>query len=325
MQTRSILRTLRNIALRLLYGAASLLFISLITFLADEVAPGDAALVRIGQKNFNQQRYEELRHSMGLDRPWPVRYVEYIGNAVQGDFGESYYGTRDPVNEILAKVVPVSAQLALLAILLAALVGIVLGTIAAINENRAGDRFALSVSTLGVTLPNFVLAPVLAYFFAIRLKALPLTWEVESMMTRPKWEYFVLPVVVLAARPMAGLTRLTRASMIDTLNQEFVRLAVAKGVPRYRLYINHALRNAVLPVLTGIGSNFGFLLTGSFIVESAFIIPGIGHEAISAIQKGDTPVIMATVIVTGAMFIVVNLIVDLFQQVIDPRIRESQI
>jgi peptide/nickel transport system permease protein len=311
--------------LRLLYGVASLVFISLVTFLADEIAPGDAALVRMGEKNFTQERYEALKKDMGLDRPWPVRYGEYVWNVAQGDFGDSYYGTRDPVTKILKTVLPISIQLAFLAILLASAVGILLGTIGAIYENRAADRFVLSLSTLGVTIPNFVLAPVLAYFFAIKLGMLPLTWEPESMMDAPKFYYLILPVVVLAARPMATLTRLTRASMVDTLNQEFIRLGVAKGIPPLRLYIKHGLRNAILPVLTGIGTSFGYLMTGSFIVETAFLIPGIGHEAINAIQKGDMPVIMACVIVTGFLFITVNLIVDVFQQLIDPRIRESQV
>ena len=145
------------------------------------------------------------------------------------------------------------------------------------------------------------------------------------MMDAPKFYYMILPVIVLAARPMATITRLTRASMVDTLGQEFIRLGIAKGLPAGRLYIKHGLRNAILPVLTGIGTSFGYLMTGSFIVETAFLIPGIGHEAINAIQKGDMPVIMACVIITGFLFIAVNLLVDLFQQVIDPRIRESQI
>ncbi len=325
MAGKSGLRILRNVLLRLLYGVASLVFISLVTFLADEIAPGDAALVRIGEKNFTQERYEAMKREMGLDRPWPVRYGEYMWNAAQGDLGQSITGTRDPVTSIIKKVLPISIQLAFLAILLAAAVALLLGTIGAIKENRFADRLALSLSTLGVTVPNFVLAPVLAYFFAIRLGVLPLSWKPESMMDAPKFYYMVLPVLVLAARPMATLTRLTRASMIDTLNQEFIRLGIAKGLPSMRLYIRHALRNAILPVLTGIGSSFGYLLTGSFIVETAFLVPGIGHEAINAIQKGDTPVIMACVLVTGFMFITVNLVVDLAQQLIDPRIRESQV
>ena len=269
---------------------------------------------------------EELRlRSAGQDADSAVRAEEVKIGRTAIPLGVSLYGTRDPVIEIIKSVLPVSMQLAALAILMSAAIGILLGTTAAIYENRLSDRMALSVSTLGVTIPNFVLAPVLAYIFAIYFDVLPLTWEIESKMVAPKIYYMILPVVVLAARPLATLTRLTRASMIDTLGQEFVRLAVAKGVPPWRLYVGHGLRNAILPVLTGIGTSFGYLVTGSFIVETAFGVPGIGSEAIVAIQRGDTPVIMAAVIVTGSMFILVNLLVDVVQQLIDPRIRESQI
>ena len=141
----------------------------------------------------------------------------------------------------------------------------------------------------------------------------------------PEFLYLLLPVVVLSLRPMATLTRLMRASMIDTCRQEFISLAVAKGVPPFRIIIHHAFRNAILPVLTMIGTSFGYLLTGSFVIESAYQIRGLGFEAIDAISNSDTPVILATTLVTGAMFVGVNLVVDLLQPVIDPRIRESQV
>jgi ABC-type dipeptide/oligopeptide/nickel transport system permease component len=214
-------------------------------------------------------------------------------------------------------------KIAFLAILLAAAVGIFLGTIAAVWQNRAPDQAVLTLSTLGVTVPNFVLAPVLVYIFALRLDVLPQTWEVN--LRAPEFYYLILPVVILAARPMASLTRLTRASVIDTLQQEFVRLAVAKGVPPFRLIFKHVLRNALLPVVTAIGTSFGFLLTGSFIIERAFVIPGLGSEAIEAIQRRDTPVIQATVLIAGALFILINLLVDVILPILDPRIREAQV
>lgn len=314
----------RQIALRLLYGAVSLLFISLATFLIDEVAPGDAALVRAGEKATAQQ-VQRIREEMGLDRPWPIRYVEFLGKAVRFDFGESYYGIREPVSEIIKRNLPATIRLSLMSIVLAAAIGIMLGTVAAVYEGRAADRAVLSVSTLGVTIPNFVLAPLLVYLFVLKWDMLPLNWEIEANRIAPEIYYLILPVVILAARPMAMLTRLTRASMIETLQQEFIRLAVAKGVPSLRLYLVYALRNAILPVVTAIGTSFGFLLTGSFIIETIFTMPGIGHAAIEAIQKGDTPVILATVMIAGALFIFVNLVVDLMLPALDPRIRESQV
>jgi peptide/nickel transport system permease protein len=309
--------------MRALYGVVSLFFLSLVTFLIDEVAPGDAAMVRMGDKNFTQERYERIKHEMGLDRHWTIRYGEYVGNAVQGDFGESYYGTREPVSEILGSALPMTLRLAVPAIILASFFGIIFGTIAAIKENRPADSGILALSTFGVTIPNFVMAPIMVYIFAHQLDKLPTSWEVP--LRGPMAFYLVMPVIIMAARPMATLTRLTRASMIETLQMEFIKLARAKGVPPWRLYMVHGLRNAILPVITAIGTSFGFLLTGSFIVETYYIMPGMGFEAINAIQKGDAPVIMACVMMIGTIFIIVNTVVDLIQPMIDPRIREAQV
>lgn len=317
-------RFVRPLVLRLLYGLVSLIFISFITFLADEGAPGDAATVRAGEKATVAQ-IDLMRHEMGLDRPWPIRYVEFLGHAARFDFGNSVVGTQQPVNKQLSQALPITMKIALLAILLASIVGIFLGTVSAVYENRFADRGILSLSTLGVTIPNYVLLPILVYIFALKLNQLPTSWAPDGQRVAPDIFYLLIPVVVLALRPMATLTRLMRASMVDTLKQEFVRLAVAKGVPRWRLYAVHCFRNAVIPVLTAIGTSFGYLLTGSFVVESAYLIPGIGKVAIEAITQRDTPMILASTLVTGALFVVVNLLVDLALPLIDPRIRESQV
>jgi peptide/nickel transport system permease protein len=312
----------RAILLRLLFGALSLLFISLVVFIADEFHPGDRATVELGEKATAAQ-LADLREKLGLTRPWPVRYGEYMLHASQGDFGQSYYGVKEPVAQIVARTLPMTARLALAAITIAAAIGIFLGTLAAIQRNRFGDRAVLTLSTLGVTVPNFVLAPILVLVFAVQLDLLPQNWEVHRVA--PDIYYLILPVAILASRPAALLTRLTRASMVDTLQQEFIRTAVAKGVPYRRLIFKHALRNAILPVITAIGTSFGFLLTGSFVVETAFTIPGLGSTTIEAIQRGDMPVIQACVLLTGALFIGLNLLVDLLLPLLDPRIREAQI
>lgn len=316
------MRLLKAISLRLLYGLLSLIFISLVVFIADEVAPGDQATVLAGEKA-RIEDVERIREALGLNRAWPIRYVEWLGDAARLDFGTSYYGTKEPVIDIVARDLPMTAKLAGMAILLAAGIGILLGTLAAVRENRAADRWVLTFSTLGVTLPNFVLAPILVYIFALKLDRLPQTWAVDRVA--PDIVYLILPVIVLSARPMAMLTRLTRASMVDTLKQEFIRTAIAKGVPPRRLIFRHALRNAILPVITAIGTSFGFLLTGSFVVERFFVLPGLGREAIEAIQQGNVPVVQACILITGTMFITINLLVDLLQPMLDPRIREAQI
>ena len=321
---RKALRLCVSVFLRLFYGALSILFIVFVTFVADEVAPGDAATFLAGEKA-TQAQVEQLRKDLGLDRPWPIRFGEYVVNLTKGDLGQSFGKTEEPVVDIIKRTLGMTARIAALSILLAAGLGLILGTLAAIHENKIGDRVALGISTLGVTLPNFVLAPVFVLVFAINLDMLPGGWVAESRQVAPTIYYLILPVLVMAARPLATLTRLTRASLIDTLSQDFVRFGIAKGVPPFRLFVVHALRNAILPVITGIGTSFGYLLTGSFIVETFFSIPGIGAEAIRAIREVNGPVLMGCVIVTGTLFILVNLLVDLFQQLIDPRIRESQV
>lgn len=308
--------------MRLLAGVVSLLFISLVTFIADDMAPGDAATLIAGEKATPAQ-VERLRHEMGLDRPWPVRYVEFVGKAARFDFGNSYHGTKEPVSAIILRSLPMTLRLATLSIIYAAVVGLTLGTLAGVFRDRWIDRTVLTLSTLGVTTPNFVLAPILVYIFAVKLNYLPTTWEVR--LRAPEFFYLLLPVLVLSARTTATITRLTRAAMIDTLGMEFIRLAVAKGVPPWRVVLVHGLRNAILPVLTTIGTSFGFLLTGSFVVETVFTMPGLGYAGINAILQQDSPVILATTLVAGALFVLVNLAVDLILPIADPRIRESQV
>jgi len=315
-------RLAKAILLRLLYGILSLIFISLVTFVADELAPGDAVTALASEKA-DQATKDRIRRNYGLDRPVHERFIRFLGGAVRFDFGTSYHGTKEPVTDIIKRTLPMTLKVAAMAMLLAAAIGVVLGTIAAIRENRFADRAALTLSTLGVTLPNFVLAPVLVFIFYVQLDVLPATWSVNRVAD--DIYYLILPVVILALRPMALLTRLTRASMIETLNQEFIRTAIAKGVPPFRLFTRHALRNAILPVITALGTSFGFLLTGSFVVERAFTLPGLGSTTIEAIQQGNTPVVQACVLLTGFLFILINLVVDLLLPLLDPRIRESQV
>ena len=209
--------------------------------------------------------------------------------------------------------------LAFSAIILSALVAIPLGTIAAIKENKATDYAVLTVSILAVTIPTFVLAPLLVYIFALRLDYLPQTWD--NPLRGPFIYYLILPVSILAARPTATLVRLTRSSVLETMRQEFVRLAIAKGVSPLNLYVKHVLRNALLPVVTALGTNFGYLLGGSFIIETFFRLPGVGSRTIEAMLSRDTPVIQGCIIATGALFVLVNLLVDIAVPILDPRVR----
>lgn len=316
------MRLAKAISLRLLFGLLSLVFVSFVTFVTGALAPIDPAALLAGEKA-SIADVERTRKQMGLDRPWPERYVKFVANAARGDLGNSYTGTKEPVREIIARTVPMTARLAILSIIVASLIGLILGSISGIWRTKAPDKLIVVLSTLGVTVPSFVLAPLFIYLFAEKYYRLPAIWQI----TRPEGDlpYLILPVAVLCARPTALITRLTRQSMIDTMQMEFIRMAVAKGVPKLRLYVVHALRNALMPVMTAIGTSFGFLLTGSFIVETIFTIPGIGQKTIESIKANDMPVIQGGVLVTGAMFIFINLLVDMLLPILDPRIRESQV
>jgi len=314
-------RSLGGVLLKRLGGGlVSLFFLVLVTFIVDELAPGDAATYMAGEKATPAQ-VEQIRRNMGLDRPAPIRFFEYLGKTLRGDLGSSIAGAKEPVTQVIARALPMTIMIALPAILFAALAGIFLGTLAAINSGKSLDQGILAFSTLGVTLPNFVLAPILVFIFAVKMDQLPTTWE--TTLRAPLIYYLILPVLVLSARPAASLTRLTRAAMVEVLAQEFIKLAVAKGVPPLRLILVHGLKNALLPVITAIGTSFGFLLTGSFIVETIFVMPGMGFTAIDAIQRNDTPILMGCVLATGALFILVNLAVDLVMPILDPRVREA--
>lgn len=316
------MRLVRALALRLLYGAVSLLFISLVTFAASKAAPGDPARLLAGEKA-SEVQVARIRKQLGLDRSWPVQYADYMGKAAQGDLGTSYYGTKEPVAQTIAAALPTTMKVAALAIVLASVVGITLGVLASVWEGGVGDKAVLAFSTLGVTLPNFVLAPILVLYFVLDKDLLPLTWE--EPLRGAEIYYLILPVVILALRPMALITRVTRASMIETFRQEFVRMAIAKGVPYGRMVRKHVLRNAIPPTITAVGTSFGVLLTGSFVVENFFRLPGIGSLAIEAILRNDVQLIQGSVLVTGIIFVAINLFVDLILPIFDPRIRESQV
>ncbi len=305
----------KNLAIRFLFAILSLIFISLVTFLADEIAPGDQATVAAGEKA-SVETVNRLREQMGLNRPWPVRYGEYVSNALRGDFGRSSTGSKEPVADIVKRTLPLTGILAFSATVVAAVFGIVFGIIAALKENRWPDRSLMLISTLGVTIPTFVLGPLFVQLFALKMDVLPAYYNDTP-------EGLLLPVIILALRPMAQITRLMRSTMLDVMGMDYIRLAVAKGVPPFRLITKHALRNAILPVITAIGNNFGILLTGSFIIETFFGIPGLGSTAIIAIQAGNSTVIQITTLIAGGMFVLINLLVDLLNPFIDPRIREA--
>lgn len=302
----------RLITQRLLLAIPTLLFISLLTFCMGYFAPGDPVRIIAGEKA-DDAAIERVRQQYGLDQPPHIQYLRFLTNALRLDFGISYYNQR-PIGQIVREGILPTATLALCAILLASTLGMTLGFLAAWYQGRAVDKISVVVSLLGITVPNFVLAPLLVYLFAVQLRWFPVAgWG--------QWIYIVLPAVVLAARPTAFIARLARTSASETLGQEFIRTAYAKGLSGFQVFKGHVFRNAMLVVLTGIGNSFGFLLTGSFIVETAFGIPGLGYKSVQAVLQRDYPVIQATTLLFAFLFVMINLLLDLTYSWLDPRIK----
>jgi ABC-type dipeptide/oligopeptide/nickel transport system permease component len=302
----------RYVLSRLLQAIPTLLLISFLTFLMGLLAPGDPIRMILGEHS-DPQAVAQVRRELGLDQPWYVQYGRFVWNAVRGDFGISLYNRR-PVGDIIRESFPATGTLAVLAILLAMTVGVPAGVVAAVWHNRLPDRLSMVGVVLGISVPNFVLATLLILLVSVRLGWLPVAgWGAP--------EYLVLPVLVLAARPAASIARFTRTSMLEVLQQDYIRTARAKGVPERAVILKHALPNALLPVVTVIGNAFGYLLTGSFIVETVFAVPGVGYKSIEAILRRDYPVIQATTLLFAFLFIMVNLVVDILYTRLDPRVR----
>jgi ABC-type dipeptide/oligopeptide/nickel transport system permease component len=302
----------RYVLSRLLQAIPTLLLISFLTFIMGYLAPGDPIRMILGEHS-DPQTVAQVRHELGLDQPWYVQYGRFVWSAVKGDFGISLYNRR-PVGDVIRESFPATATLAVLAILLAIAVGIPAGIVAAVFHNRLPDRLSMAGVVLGISVPNFVLATLLILLVSVRLGWLPVAgWGAP--------EYLVLPVLVLAARPSASIARFTRTSMLEVLQQDYIRTARAKGVPERAVILKHALPNALLPVVTVIGNAFGYLLTGSFIVETVFAVPGVGYKSIEAILRRDYPVIQATTLLFAFLFIAVNLFVDILYTRLDPRVR----
>jgi oligopeptide transport system permease protein len=268
---------------------------------------------------------ENLDRKYGLDKPVWRQYLDFLANAVQGDLGISYQGQDRPVTEILLRAFRVTAVLGLVALAVATVIGVGLGVASATNRNKAVDYASVLFASAGAAVPGFVLAVFLIYIFGVQLHLLPtFGWDtrnglVEGWLPRP--EQMVLPVITLAALPAAYLARITRASLLDVLRQDYVRTAQSKGLGRTAVLLRHSLPNAAIPVLTVIGPITAALLTGSFIVEYMFSIPGTGRMLVQSINARDYGMIMGTTLFYTAVIAIANLAIDLAYAAVDPRIR----
>jgi peptide/nickel transport system permease protein len=302
----------RFLLTRILLAIVTVWAVCTITFFVASFAPGDPVALAAGQHS-DPATLARVRHELGLDLPPGIRYLHYLNNTVHGDLGKTFQDHL-PVRDVIAREIPVTAQLALAAIVTALVIGIIVGILASLRPNSFGDRLLTTSLLAGVSVPNFVLGPLLIILVPKVGLDIPTTGWGEAAN-------FLLPTLVLAARPAALIGRMTRSSMIETLAQDYIRTARAKGLAPGRILFRHALKNALLPVLTTAGVSFGYLLSGSFVVETVFRVPGVGFDSIQSLTARDYPLIQGTTLVFATMFVLVNLVVDLLYTFLDPRVR----
>ena len=301
---------------RILSGLVTIWFIATATFLAMHAVPGDPLM---NEKATSPEIRENLARKYGLDKPIVEQYVIYLGNMVQGDFGISFTQQNRKVNDIIQDHFPVSAALGILAITFAALGGILWGALTALYRNQLPDIIIMFLVILGISVPSFVFA-ALGQLLLVNINQ----WFNISFLPVAGWGTFahmIVPSLVLGLGTMALLTRLMRSSMLEIVNEDFIRTARAKGLSPSRIFFQHQLRNAILPVVTVLGPQIAAITTGGFVVELVFAIPGLGRYFVQAVQQLDYTVIMGTTVFYGAFLVFMVILVDIIYGFIDPRVR----
>ena len=293
---------------RVLLAIFSILMVSAITFFVMNLIPGGPFN---SEKATSAAAIAVLEERYNLDKPVIVQYVLWLGNILQGDWGVSLHSGRDIWTDISTKFA-VSAKLGGAAIIVATITGVVLGCIAALNRNKWPDRVIVFLTTLGTAVPSFVLASLLLLVFCLKLGWFPV-WSSSN-------PNYVLPVISLAVYPTAYITRLTKTSMLDALSQDYITTAKAKGVPKLKIIFMHALRNGLIPVVTYLGPQVAYIVTGSMVVENIFTIGGLGTAFVTSITNRDYTMIMATTLFLAILMVVANLLTDIAYKAIDPRI-----
>lgn len=301
---------------RLLMIVPVILGVTFLIFSIVELTPGDPAMMVLGE-GATKEEYAKQREIMGLNDPFFVRYFRYIGHAIQGDFGRSYR-TNIPVFKEVATRLPYTVALALISMIIAVSIGLPIGVYSAVKQYSLSDNMALGTALLLTSMPSFWLAMMLVLFFALKLKWLP-------SLGSSSWRHFIMPAIATSASNLAALLRMTRSTMLEVIRQDYIRTARAKGAPERHVIFGHALRNALLPVVTIIGVNFGIALGGTIVVEQVFAIPGLGQLMVNSIRTKDTPMLIAAVLFAAVVASLVNLLVDLLYVYIDPRLKAQYI
>jgi ABC-type dipeptide/oligopeptide/nickel transport system permease component len=297
---------------RILQTIPMLIFLSMIVFGMVRLIPGDPVKIMIGT-DVASGSYQIEREKLGLNDPIPVQYIKWVTRLFKGDLGTSIY-TKRPVFEEIANRYKPTAILAFGGTILSSVVGIIFGIYAAIRHNEFTDHSLMVVSLIFVSTPSFFSALILMLIFTLKLRLLP-------SIGMANWRGAILPIITLGLTAVGSLTRTTRSSMLDVINQDYIRTARSYGVPEGQIVFSDAFRNALIPVLTSIGLRFGGLLSGATLVETVFAIPGLGRFLVDGVGNRDYPVIQGSVLVMAVSFVVVNLVVDILYSVIDPRIK----
>ena len=305
---------LKFIGRRLLVMIPVLLGVLIIVYALSCFMPGDPVRNKLGTNNYTQEQYDAMEHEMGLDRPFIVQMGDYLwGVITRFDLGDAY-STNRPVTESLARRVGVSIRLGLMSLVLAAILGIPIGIFSAVRQNTVPDYIITTLSIILASLPAFWLAMEAIQIFAAKLHVLP-----ASGLT--SWKHYILPVACSSMMTLASLVRMTRSSMLEVVRQDYIRTARSKGMKEKRVIFKHALKNALIPVITVVGNQVGMVVGGSIIVETIFNIPGMGMLMMGAINQRDYPLIMGVTLVTSVFVCVCNLLVDIIYSMVDPQIR----
>ncbi|ALF11102.1 ABC transporter permease [Parageobacillus thermoglucosidasius] len=305
-------------AVQRLLGAIPIwIAITLITFILMNVIPGDPVTQLMDARggSMDKKVIEQIREEWGLNDPLPLQYLHFIQGFVQGDLGTSYQ-TRSPVTDLLLERIPVTAQITFLGLIVAIVFGITIGIIGALKRGSWLDSLVSSFSIAGVSLPSFLIGLILMYIFAVKFQLLPASGYASGEL-----KFLILPSITLGLGVCGVIARITRSSMIDILKMDFMTTAYAKGISSWRVVLLHALKNALPPIMTIIGVQMGFLLSGAVITETIFALPGIGRLLVDGILQRDLPTVQGCVVFITSVFLIINLITDIFCRWIDPRIR----
>ena len=316
----------KYIARRLLYAIPTLIGISIIVFAISRLAPGDPVqLYTFGIQDITQADIDRIRAAHGLDKPLPIQYITWATNAIQGDFGRSIIYPSQNASRLIIERIPNTVQLAVAALLLQLLIGVPLGIIAALNRGKIIDQIARFFSTIGQAVPDFWMGLVFIIIFSVTLRLLPsqgmLTIGKDQMDIADRLKHIIMPAFVLAFGGIALFTRLLRTETLEVIRQDYIRTAEAKGLTDRVVVYRHALRNALIPVVTALGGVLTFLISGALVIEQVFTWPGVGQLTFQSAVAKDYPVVMAGVMIASTMLVISYLLRDLTYALVDPRIK----